>query len=133
MSVCINLYNVWFKGIFVKNIWNKNWIKGYGRTSYFKQIFCHNPYLCDVDSIPPPITNPPTVKSPISGTIGTVNLNLIELFNLFVTSKIETTNSPFHQFKVLLKGQVAFHNSFLIVYYLLFTTLKNILSFALSF
>ena len=61
-----------------------------------------------MDSIPPPITNPPTVKSPISGTIGTVNLKLIELFNQFVTPKKGTKNSPIHEVKVLRKGQVAF-------------------------
>ena len=32
----------------------------------------------------------------------------IEINNLFVTSKNETTNYPIHQFKVLHKGQRAF-------------------------
>ena len=55
------------------------------------------------------------------------------IFNLFVTSKNETTNSPIHEFNVLHKGQRAFKKPFLIVYYFLFITLKNILSLALSF
>ena len=38
------------------------------------------------------------------------------------------TNSPIHEFKVLQKGQRAFWNPFLMVYYFLFITLKNILS-----
>ena len=33
---------------------------------------------------------------------------LTETFNLFVTSKNETTNSSIHEFKVLQKGQRAF-------------------------
>ena len=48
-------------------------------------------------------------------------------YNLFVTSKNETTNSPIHEFKVLHKGQRAFQTPFLMVYYFLFITLKNIL------
>ena len=38
--------------------------------------------------------------------------------NLFVTSKNGTTNSPIHEFKVLHKGQRAFKNPFLMVYYI---------------
>ena len=37
-----------------------------------------------------------------------IRLGLFEIFswyNLFVTSKNETTNSPIHEFKVLHKGQ----------------------------
>ena len=55
------------------------------------------------------------------------------LFNLFVTSKNKTANSPIHEFKVLHKGQRAFLNPFLMVYYFLFVTLKKILSIAFSF
>ena len=46
-------------------------------------------------------------------------------FNLFVTSKNETTNLPIHEFKVLLKGQRAFYIPFLTVYYFLFIALKT--------
>ena len=53
--------------------------------------------------------------------------------NLFVTSKNETTNSPIHKFKKLHKGQRAFLNPFLMVFYFIFITLKNILSLAFSF
>ena len=53
--------------------------------------------------------------------------------NLFVTSKNKTTNSPILEFKVLHKGQRAFLNPFLMVYYFLFLTLKNIFSIAFSF
>ena len=55
------------------------------------------------------------------------------VFNLFVTSKNETTNSPILGFKVLHKGQRAFKNPFLIKCYFLFITLKNILSLSFSF
>jgi hypothetical protein len=46
-------------------------------------------------------------------------------FNLFVTSKNETTNSPIHKFKVLHTGQRAFQSPFLMAYYFLFITLKT--------
>ena len=39
--------------------------------------------------------------------------SLLEPFNLFVTSKNETTNSPILEFKVLRKGQRAFKHLFL--------------------
>jgi len=54
-------------------------------------------------------------------------------YNLFVTSKNEATNSPIHEFKVLHKDQRVFQKPFLMVYYFLFKTLKNILSLAFSF
>ena len=57
-----------------------------------------------------------------------VGLRLV--YNLFVTSKNETTNSPIHKFKVLHKGQRAYKNPFLIVYHFLFITLKNIIILA---
>ena len=47
------------------------------------------------------------------------------VFNLFVTSKNETTNSPIHNVKVLHKGQEAFKSPFLMVYYFLSITLKT--------
>ena len=53
--------------------------------------------------------------------------------NLFVISKNETMKSPIREFKVLQKGQRAFYNPFLKMYYFLFMTLKNILSLAVSF
>ena len=57
--------------------------------------------------------------------------------NLFLTcswhQKNETTNSPIHEFKVLQNGQRGFHNPFLMVYFFIFITLKNISSLACSF
>ena len=36
------------------------------------QMYWNNPYLCDVVSMPPPMTRPPMVKSSNSGTTGKV-------------------------------------------------------------
>ena len=52
------------------------------------------------------------------------------VYNLFVTSKNETRNSRIHEFKV---RQESLLKPFLMVYYFLFITLKNILSLAFSF
>ena len=48
--------------------------------------------------------------------------------NLFVTSKIEFSNSSILEFKVLHKSQRVFYNPFLMMYQFLFITLRNILS-----
>ena len=56
--------------------------------------------------------------------------------NLFVTSKNEITNSPIHQLtnlKCCIKARESFKTPFLMVYYFLSITLKNILSLAFSF
>ena len=62
-------------------------------------------------------------------------VDFLEIYtiNLFVTSKNETTNLPIHEFKVMHKGQRAFQNPSLMMYYFLFITLKYILSLAFSF
>ena len=55
--------------------------------------------------------------------------SILMITDLFVTSENETTNSPIHQFK----DQRAFCNPFLLVYFFLSITVKNIWSLAFSF
>ena len=50
--------------------------------------------------------------------------------NWITCSWHQKTKPPIHEFKVLHKSQRAFQTPFLVVYYFLFITLKNILSFA---
>ena len=55
------------------------------------------------------------------------------IYNLFVTSKIEFSNPPILEFKVLHKSQRALQNPFLMVYKFLFITLKNSVSLIFLF
>ena len=53
---------------------------------------------------------------------------IFKCINMFVTTKKqnhEFTTLPIHEFKVLQKGQRAFQNPFLMLYYFLFLTLKT--------
>ena len=66
------------------------------------------------------------------------NFRLVEtvgsyfVFAMFAASKNETTNSTIHELKALQKGQ-SLWKPFLMVYYFLFITLKDILSLAFLF
>ena len=59
-------------------------------------------------------------------------MNIIPVRDLKIRNH-EFSYSPIYEYEVLLKGQRAFENLFLIVHYYLSTTLKNIFCLAFSF